>query len=142
MFEVKHYGGKEVITRLFEKEKYAKQYQRGLRLDSNEHSLLREFEYKACDDETRKKFGELGHSTPANIIIRDPAHFSYTINFAMQNDLVAEFGKAFTNLMHLLRNGGEIWPDGWLDPGFGWSGCGMVGGFIFHRLAREWSIHT
>jgi len=36
----------------------------------------------------------------------------------------------------------RVYPDGYKDPAFGWSGSGMVGGFIFHRHCRQWQIHT
>ena len=36
----------------------------------------------------------------------------------------------------------RVYPDGYTDPGFGWNGCGMVGGLIFHRSTKDWSIHT
>ncbi len=80
-----------------------------------------------------------------NIIIRNPSHFAAVLRFAEVNGLSDQFNKSFAQLMQLLANSkgeAELWPDGYRDPSFGWKGCGMVGGFIFHRSTREWSIHT
>lgn len=141
MFKVQHHGPYSIVTRLFDSEEWMKDYASKVNLPPGcRMSVDKEFEYRACDRETREKF--LPSKEPGTVVIRDPAHFAYTVNFARQNDLLDEFGRKFADLMHLLRDGGEIYPDGYTDPDFGWRGCGMVGGFIFHRLAREWSIHT
>lgn len=84
---------------------------------------------------------------PLNIVICNPEHFRQTIKFAWNNNLTAQFTKSFTDLMHLLASTKkdyppEIYPDGYQTPSFGWRVCGMVGGFIFHRSDRTWSIHT
>lgn len=93
-----------------------------------------------------KEMGEHPVSMDAvNILIRNPTHFMRTIEFAEANGLSDQFNKTFAQLMHLLagsKGQAELWPDGFREPSFGWAGCGMVGGFIFHRSSREWSIHT
>jgi len=99
---------------------------------------------------------------PVAITIADPNHFHRTIKFARENGLAEQLGYKLLDLLSLLtRTAGkqkpklwesqtpeyetgqaQLYPDGYTDPGFGWQGCGMVGGFIFHSHAREWSIHT
>ena len=81
--------------------------------------------------------------TSTNIEITDPRHFLRTLQFASDNGLSDKFATPFMRLMNLLcQDGGAIWPDGQNVPSFVWRGAGLVGGFIFHRDSRDWSIHT
>jgi hypothetical protein len=78
-----------------------------------------------------------------DIEIADPNHFLRTLQFVDDNGLREEFWRPFRNLLNLLaQTGGVIWPDGQDVPSFVWRGAGMIGGFIFHRHARDWCIHT
>jgi hypothetical protein len=80
---------------------------------------------------------------PHTIEIVDPNHFLRTLQFAEDNGLRSEFWRPLHNLLNLLaQTGGRIWPDGQDVPSFVWQGCGMFGGFIFHRASRDWCIHT
>jgi hypothetical protein len=80
---------------------------------------------------------------PHTVEIIDPNHFLRTLQFVHDNGLRNEFWTPFHHLMNLLaQTGGKLWPDGQDVPSFTWQGCGMFGGFIFHRHSRDWSIHT
>lgn len=100
-----------------------------------------------------------------NIEVGDANHMLRTIHFAETNGLKAKLGEKLIDLLRLLvqtsgpaipRKSWEpedypqqfepgtakVYPDGYTDPGFGWQGCGMSGGLIFHHHSREWAIHT
>lgn len=100
-----------------------------------------------------------------SIEIGNANHFIRTYHFAESNALTGELGKRLLSLLSLFcqsrgsaipRKSWErldapqqyepgkafLYPDGYTDPSFGWQGAGLVGGLIFHRSSRDWSIHT
>lgn len=113
---------------------------------------------------THDKFSIPQHHK-VTIEIGDTNHLLRTIRFAEDNGLAELLGKKLLHLLQLFAQTRgpaiprktwepqdwpqqyepgkcQLWPDGYVDPGFGWTGAGMSGGLIFHPSNRDWSIHT
>lgn len=152
MYQVR-YMEKQATRKIFSTEEAAKKFSYELQAVNPSYMIVEELTITPMV--TPDQFSVPQHHE-VNIKINDANHMLRTIKFMRDNQLEKEFGETLINLLALLcstrgkKHVGEleesanaqIYPDGYLDPGFGWEGCGMHGGMIFHSSSMDWSIHT